>query len=167
MTTLTFNVHGIPGAQGSKTAKGTRPTKNGGRAPVLVESSAKVAPWRSDVHAAAVQAIQHRVEWGGPIDGPVEVSIAFRFLRPKTHYGTGRNADVVKASAPEWPTGKNLGDLDKLMRSSFDALTAAGVVSDDSRIVSARTLKRWCRPGEAQGAAFRIVTLTLEEEAVA
>ncbi|MGH3500203.1 MAG: RusA family crossover junction endodeoxyribonuclease, partial [Nocardioidaceae bacterium] len=59
--------------------------------------------------------------------------IEFRFNRPKSHYGTGGNAHLVKASAPLFPTGKP--DADKLLRSVFDALTAARVWRDDAQAV--------------------------------
>ena len=46
---LAFTVRGIPGAQGSK-----RHVGHG----VMIESSKKVKPWRSDVKAAAEDAIR-------------------------------------------------------------------------------------------------------------
>ena len=50
----------------------------------------------------------------------------------KGHYGTGRNADQVKASAPPHPTTKP--DATKLVRAVEDALT--GVIwRDDSQVV--------------------------------
>ena len=36
-----------------------------------------------------------------PLTGAVAVDVVFTFARPKNHYGTGRNADVIKESAPE------------------------------------------------------------------
>jgi len=150
MQPLIFRVTGIPGAQGSK--------KHVGRG-IMVESSKKVKPWRSDVKGSAeraVDAFKAADLWGGPIDAAVEVTVVFRFLRPKGHYGTGRNAHVLKPSAPRWPTSKALGDADKLARSSLDALTEAGVFVDDSLVVDLRSVKRYCEPGEESGAAFRI-----------
>ena len=132
MSTLTFNVNGIPGAQGSK-----RHVGNG----VMKESSKKVTPWRSDVKAAAEAAA---ITQGVPtFTGPVMVHINFYFARPKSHYRTGRNAHILRDDAPEWVTSRAAGDLDKLMRSTFDALTASGVIADDSLIVCSRSAKNY------------------------
>ena len=123
---LDFNVNGSPGAQGSKTVYGK------GR---FVESSKKVKPWRSDVKAAAEAAMQAG-EWTEPHNGAVSVELIFRFRHPQSHYGTGRNAFTLKASAPKHPVSRALGDADKLARSTLDALVAAGVITDDSLVTT-------------------------------
>ncbi len=133
---LYFRVYGTPGAQGSK--------RHVGRG-ILVESSNKVKPWRSDVKAAAETALPG--DWT-PYDGPITVQVVFVFTRPKSHYGTGRNADQIRDAAPTRPIGRNTGDLDKLQRSTFDALTAAGVWADDSQITDVIAMKMYGRrPG--------------------
>jgi hypothetical protein len=53
------------------------------------------------------------------------------------------------------------------MRSTFDALTAAGVVADDSLFARAMATKVYCGPGETPGATIAIRALTLPAEAVA
>jgi crossover junction endodeoxyribonuclease RusA len=141
-----FDVRGVPGAQGSKTVYGK------GR---FVESSAKVKPWRQDVKAAAEAALLATDEWDLGHRGPVAVRIVFTFPRPRSHYGTGRNAGVVKGNAPERPVGHNTGDLDKLCRSTFDALQAAGVIADDCQIYAADVVKRW---GTVGGAGLEVWT---------
>lgn len=132
MSILTITVHGIPGPQGSKKAVGTRPTKNGGRTAVMVESSKKVKPWRQNVTAAALQAIAGIPDWK-PLNGPLVASVVF----------TMRDQP---ASKPDWwPAGSpwskkftwrpaSMPDLSKLLRSTEDALT--GVIwKDDARVV--------------------------------
>lgn len=120
-------VYGLPGPQGSKSPKG-RDTK--GRV-LMVESSKKVKPWRSAVEWAAVAA---RQQAGLPmLDEPLLSEMVFSFTRPAGHFGTGRNAGVLKPSAPERPAGTP--DLSKLARSTEDALTTAGIYRDDARIV--------------------------------
>lgn len=124
-SSIAFRVHGIPGAQGSKRHVG------GG---VMVESSKKVKPWRQDVVAAARSAIE-AVEAFDPFEmyvDAVEVHLVFVFPRPKAHFGTGRNAGVLKPTAPHWVTSHAAGDVDKLCRSTFDAFTTAGLWRDDS-----------------------------------
>ena len=138
---MIFDVTGTPGAQGSKAFKGVR----NGRA-VMVESSAKVRPWRQDVVAAALEELGRQ---GRPaFANAVTVDLLFRFRRPKSHYGTGRNAGVLKDSAPKFPTSRAVGDADKLARSTLDALVTAGVLADDSLVVDLNVHKRyWHTPG--------------------
>ena len=162
---LTVIVYGTPAPQGSK-----RHVGHG----VMVESSRRVKPWREDVKAAAETAIveweQHRPwivshrpaalpsgvgrRWE-PIAGPVEVTVTFRFARPAGHYGTGRNADAVRPSAPAHPTGGK-GDIEKLVRAVHDALTAAGVWRDDAQVVRLNAAKVWCHKGERPGAVIGV-----------
>jgi len=123
MTSLAFRVYGIPAAQGSK-----RHVGNG----VMIESSKKVKPWRQDVVAAAIEAIDR---FGvQQFMGPVKVHITFFFPRPKGHYRTGKFAHELKPSAPVFVATKP--DVDKTVRSTLDALGTAGVYRDDSLVVS-------------------------------
>lgn len=158
MSSLTFNVNGTPGAQGSK-----RHVGHG----VMVESSKKVKPWRTDVKTAAEQALLAADQWDAGYDQPVHISIEFRFRRPQSHWGTGRNATTLKDNAPRFVTSRGCGDVDKLCRSTFDALTAAGVVHDDSMFVRVVATKVYCRPGEVPGASITVRSLVLDEQAVA
>lgn len=142
MTTLTFTVIGLPGAQGSK--------RHVGRG-IMVESSKKVAPWRQDVVAAAVKA-------SADVDAecfrrPVIVDAHFHLTRPKGHYRTGANAHLLRDDAPRYVTSRAVGDLDKLLRSTFDALTTAGIWADDSLVVMVTASKTY---GETAGALIRI-----------
>lgn len=136
---MRFEVRGTPGPQGSKRHVGN------GR---MIESSAKVRPWRQDVKAAVVDAL---LAWhGGPdsyfppfLDEPLIVRMVFSFGRPASHYRSGRNRHLLKDSAPKQPSARP--DLSKLLRSTEDALTDAGVWRDDSRVVEyERAAKVWC-----------------------
>ena len=137
---LRIYIPGLPAPQGSKRAI---PNRSTGRVS-LVESSARVKPWREDVRAAALDA------YSGPaLTGPLYVEITFWIPRPRGHYGTGRNADTLRPSAPEYPAGKP--DVDKLARAILDALTSAGTWRDDSQVVSLSAAKVYAtrdhRPG--------------------
>lgn len=125
MPDIQITVHGIPAPQGSKTAMGRR--RNG--SVILVESSKKVKPWRAAVAAAAAL-----IRPAAPLDGPLVADMVFTMPRPKGHYGTGRNAGALKpryvAAVPD-----RIPDLSKLVRSTEDALTDAGVWADDARVV--------------------------------
>ena len=149
MSRLRFSVNGIPGAQGSK-----RHVGNG----IMKESSAKVKPWRSDVKAAAEAAHLASDEWDRATEA-VGVQVTFRFARPKSHYRTGRNAAVLRDDAPVYVTSHGKGDVDKLLRSSFDALTAAGVIADDSLIVAVHAFKVYVSRDELPGADIELYTV--------
>jgi Holliday junction resolvase RusA-like endonuclease len=135
---LNFRVIGLPGAQGSKRHVGN------GR---MVESSKAVAPWRDSVATAAVVAAQEQ-GWTAPPQ--VIAHIVFSFRRPKHHYRTGRNAHLLRNNAHTWHSVAP--DVDKLQRSTFDALTTAGVIADDARIVSVYASKRYAEADEPTGA---------------
>jgi Holliday junction resolvase RusA-like endonuclease len=127
---ITITVHGLAAPQGSK--------RHVGRG-IMVESSKKVAPWRQDVKHAALAITETHPDWT-VLDGPLAVAMTFTFDRPKGHYRTGRNAHLLRESAPTRPAG--MPDLSKLVRSTEDALT--GVVwKDDARVVDYVRLGKW------------------------
>lgn len=133
MSGLHIYIPGRPVPQGSK--------RHIGRG-VMIEQSPHVRAWRQDVTAAAKEAAG--ADWT-PLHGPVRVDIDFRFARPRSHYGTGRNAAVVRDSAPRWPAGRP--DVDKLTRAVLDALTAAGIWRDDAQVVDLSAYKDWTTVG--------------------
>jgi Holliday junction resolvase RusA-like endonuclease len=118
-----LTVYGRPAPQGSKRHVG------GGR---MIESSKHVKPWRDDVKAAAEAWLADRRPWT-PLDGPLAVRMVFTTTRPRSHYRTGRNAHLLRDGAPARPHGKP--DVSKLLRSSEDALTDAGLWKDDALVV--------------------------------
>lgn len=126
MTSLTINVIGTPVQQGSKTAG---VAKNG--KPYLRDSNDKeLRPWRAEVAGCVADAMR-AVSWR-TLDEPVEVAIAFFHPRPAGHYGTGRNAGILKPSAPWWKS--TAPDVDKLTRAVLDALTTSRAIHDDARV---------------------------------
>lgn len=139
-------VYGTPAPQGSKNAYAVR-GKDGNPTGKInqVESSKKVKPWRAAVAAVATN-------YRGIIPtGPVTVGAEFLIGRPKSHYGTGRNARTLKDSAPRDHTAKP--DLDKLIRSTLDALKTAGIYGDDSAVNQFGSMsKRWAEVDEIPGA---------------
>jgi Holliday junction resolvase RusA-like endonuclease len=134
---ISITVYGAPAPQGSKRHVGN------GR---MIEMSKKVKPWRQDVKAAATLAVDTLPAWS-PLDGPLAASMTFTFLRPKGHFGTGRNAGIVKGSALSRPAVTP--DLSKLVRSTEDALTGL-VWADDARVVEyRRCAKHYASDGAA------------------
>jgi Holliday junction resolvase RusA-like endonuclease len=137
---LSFFVEGRPQTAGSKVAV---PIVKGGErvATRVVESGDRKAKeaWREDLRAAARAAIQELGEdWRQ--DGAMVVEFTFYRRRPKSHFGTGRNVGVLKATADMFPTGRP--DLLKVARAAEDALTAI-VWHDDAQIVDERLRKEW------------------------
>lgn len=146
---ISVTVHGLPAPQGSKRHVGH------GR---MVESSKAVAPWRQDVKYAALDAVAATADWSA-LDGPLVASMVFTFARRKGHFGTGRNAHLLRATAPVRPAV--YPDLSKLVRSTEDALT--GVVwADDARVVEyTRLAKHYAGDGgddvlDVPGAVIRV-----------
>lgn len=129
MADLTFCVYGIPAPQGSK-----RHVGHG----VLVEMSHRVKPWREDVRQAALDALT--IGYWDRAARVVGVDITFTLPRPRHHYRTGSHAHELRPDAPVLVGVRP--DLDKLVRSTLDALTSAGVYADDARVAvsSARKL---------------------------
>ena len=122
---LKITVLGRPAPQGSKKYAGHRRNRRSGRvSAVLVEQSKRVKPWREQVTAAALRAMADG-SCAAPLDGPLEVHVTFTALKP--------------ANAPKrrrtWPMTRHSGDLDKLLRSTFDGIADAKAIADDSRIV--------------------------------
>ncbi|MHB8670467.1 MAG: RusA family crossover junction endodeoxyribonuclease [Acidimicrobiales bacterium] len=124
-------VLGTPSTQGSKSA-----ILVGGRPRVVeaksTEGRRKLSDWRSAIAAEARTVMAHR----DILSGPVSVGLDFRLQRP--------------ASAPKrrrtWPVGARSGDVDKLARAAFDALTGV-VFGDDSQVVVVLATKDYGRPG--------------------
>jgi Holliday junction resolvase RusA-like endonuclease len=106
----------------------------------MVESSAKVAPWRAVVTAAAADAKVAR-SWDPPRDAALTLYAVFTLSRPNSHYRTGKYAASLRDNAPEHPATRP--DVDKLLRSTFDALTDAGAMAEDSRVVYVNAVKAY------------------------
>lgn len=134
---LTFTVHGVAQPAGSK-----RGFHRGGRV-IITDANAKSRPWKAQVTDAGAAAM------GGAalLDGPLSLELVFYIPRPKGHYGTGRNAGTVRASAPAFPAVKP--DVLKLARAVEDALTGIAY-RDDAQIVQERLVKRYGEPARVE-----------------
>lgn len=152
-TVIELWVPGVPVPQGSKVAQKGR---HQAFATVVDSNKDKLRPWRAQVSSFAIDA------WGSraPLDEPVCVHMEFVFPRPSAHFGSGKNANVLKASAPYYKTTKP--DKDKLERAVNDALTDAGVLRDDCRVVDGGSRKVY---GPKPGARVWIQTMNKNEEA--
>jgi Holliday junction resolvase RusA-like endonuclease len=144
---LYITVLGKPITQGSKTR-----TKWG----MYDDNTKTLRPWREAVKTACLDALGDRP----PLTGACDVQLWFYFDRPRSHYGTGRNVGVVKASAPTYPCTRGIGDVDKLVRSCFDAMTDAGVWTDDCLATVFAAARHWTGlEMPEQGALIRVAEL--------
>lgn len=152
---LNIDVKGTPAPQGSKRGIPIR-RKNGTIGAAIVESAGdKLTTWRQDVRAAAEQSATEQ-QWELPQRHiPIDVDIIFWFARPKSHYRTGKNSHLLRDNAPKFHTTKP--DIDKLIRGILDALTSAGIYTDDSNVTRAAATKHYANQGEPAG-AFIVVT---------
>ncbi len=151
---IEFFAPGIPKTAGSKRVFMTR-GKN--PRPIITDDCKTGKDWRASVQFAA-----HEVMAGKPlITGPIDAVYAFYFPRPKAHFGTGKNANKLKASAPRYHTKKP--DLGKLVRAVEDALT--GVVwKDDAQVFAAEPSKWYVWPTGSRVAPGVFVRLEIEDE---
>lgn len=147
MTCLSFFVPGRPAPQGSKHGRpiyrGRGATREFTGKVAQVESSKAVKPWRDDIRAALLD------ETGQPRhrfadEDPIVVRLEFVMPRP--------------ASTPKrrTPPAIRKPDVDKLARALLDAITSAGVISDDARVVDLHATKRLAELGETPGCRITI-----------
>jgi len=157
---LEFFVPGLPKPAGSKRAfaiknrAGQLVMRPNGYPVISVTEDCETAkPWRKAVTEAARVAMVGRE----PFDCPVKLALYFVVPRPKNQFGSGRNAAVVKPSAPNWPAVKP--DTTKLTRSVEDSLTVAGVWTDDSLVCQQFASKDYAKPHEKPGVYVTIEIL--------
>jgi len=142
MSAIVFFVPGLPAPQGSKKAFYVKAL---GRA-VLTESCKKLKPWRAVVSMVA----QQTMCGFPPENGPAKVEVEFRFPRPKNHFGSGKNSNVLKSDAPTFKVSKP--DIDKLLRGILDGLTGI-VFNDDSQVCTISSSKIY---SDAPGAQIAV-----------
>lgn len=129
---LVVLVYGTPAPQGSK-----RHVGNG----VMVESNQhSLRTWREDVKLAALRALEETPGWERDY-AQVAAHIVFTLPRPKGHFRSGKFAHLLRDNAPRLHGTKP--DLDKLLRSTWDALGTAGAYADDSRIAQVYSVKTY------------------------
>jgi Holliday junction resolvase RusA-like endonuclease len=133
LATVSFVVYGEAKTAGSKKAFKHPHTE---RIIVTDDTGKAGKQWRSDVKIAAIQAMAGRP----PLASALQVRFAFYRHRPKSHFGTGGRAHVLKPSAPHHPTTRP--DLLKTARAIEDAMTGI-VYMDDSLIVVEELTKRY------------------------
>lgn len=131
-------VIGLPKPQGSLTRM---ISASSGKAvsfyPKSKAGNRTVADYRADV---ITEIHKHREPGTEPCGHPINIECVFRLPRPKSHFGTGKNSQKLKDSAPKFPA--KIPDVDKLLRALNDAVTASAVIwGDDSQVVAISAFK--------------------------
>lgn len=150
MKPISIKVIGIPAPQGSK-----RHVGNG----IMVESSTKVPLWRKNILHASLETYHGKL-----IDTPCRVEIDFFIPRPLSHFRTGKFSNLLKPSAPQFCISRITGDIDKLVRSTLDGLSATTggtVLKDDSLVISLSAQKRYAEKNQSTGANIIILPYPL------
>ena len=101
--------------------------------------------WKSCVALAAKPVLP-----ATPLDGPLTLSLAFRFPRPKSHF----TKKGLRLTAPVYVTAKP--DLDNAAKAIMDALTQLGAWKDDAQVATLNVLKVY---GDRPGCDVSIGTL--------
>lgn len=105
-----------------------------------------VRTWREDVKLAALRALEENPRWERDYRAVVG-HMVFTLARPQSHFRTGKFSHLLRDNAPRLHSVKP--DLDKLLRSTGDALTTAGVYTDDCRLAQIYAIKLY--PGHHLG----------------
>lgn len=136
-----LRVYGEPTPKGSMKCIGRR----GKVAHKLVEddTSGGRARWR-DTLTAAARVLTTRIT--EPLDEHVTIGALFVLPRP------------AAARRRAFPNRRNTGDLDKLTRQLLDALTDAGVLNDDSRVVALQVAKVYENPDRRPGVTVYVAS---------
>ena len=158
---ISFFCAGIPRPGGSKRASAIYRKGPNGPVPVTVngrvlvnvrEDCQKTRDWRAVVADCGRQAMEAAGRLG-PFSCPLRVDVVFHLLRPKWHFGSGKNAGQVRASAPAHPAVRP--DLTKAWRSTEDSLN--GICwTDDALIVEQYVRKVY---SDRSGAEIKITVL--------
>ena len=135
---LRFQVYGLPQPGGSKRAFVV------GKRAMIVDANPKAKDWKTTVAQTVAE------QYDGPLlTGALELNVTFIMPRPKGHYGTGRNAGVLKTNAPKFHIVRP--DSTKLLRPTEDALT--GIIWRDDAQLAIRAMKLY---GERPGAFIEV-----------
>ena len=75
---------------------------------------------------------------------PVEVRVEAIFKRPKSHYGAGKKAAILREDSPKYCTNKK--DTDNIVKFILDCLNGHAW-EDDKQVVCLSAIKKWAEPG--------------------
>ena len=122
---------------------------------VIIYDPKTAEPWRK----AVAYEVRRLVDI--PYDGPLDLTMVFSFPRPKSHYGTGKNSNLIKGSAPLHHIQKV--DIDNVIKSSLDAMNGV-LYQDDKQVTRVSAEKRWAPRPDLAGLALQVSSSALREE---
>lgn len=131
---IEIKAYGVPAAQGSKQAIPYRKGSGGLGVRVREGSRDKVRNWRLSVIEAA------KAGAGAALEGPLGVHAVFTMPKPT---GLPARRRILGQLVPVVHRPHRKPDLDKLLRSTFDALTEAGIWRDDAQVCSLTAFKTY------------------------
>ncbi len=144
---IQFTVFGKAAAAGSK-----RGFYRGGKV-IVTDANKNSRPWKAQVADAAAQAMAEAgIEM---FRDPLYARFQFYVPRPRSHYGSGKNSDVVLPSARPFPSGPP--DLLKLARGCEDACSGI-VYADDSLIVIEQLEKFYGEPARVEVTVYTLAS---------
>lgn len=129
-TVCHFTVPGKPATAGSKRAYVYYPKEGGRPKAAVTPDNLRQVPFMAAVaHAAdlAMREAEHTL-----VSGAMKLIVTVGVLRPRNHFRTGKNAALLKESAPKHPISRP--DSLKICRAVEDAMSGI-VYRDDSQIV--------------------------------
>ena len=133
---LAIVIPGHPAPKGSLKCVGGRGRHQ------LIEDNPRSTTWRTEVARWVKR--KWPTEQRAVKGQPVGAEVTFTIERPKSHYGTGRNAHTLKpAYVDALPVGHTTGDVDKLLRLVLDALQDADLLDDDCAVIEATARKTY------------------------
>lgn len=136
---VSFVVHGKPATAGSKTVFSYQ--RDGQTHVGVRPANQRQKPFMAAVAAQAAE-VARGIFWQTE---PLWLEVGILRMRPASHHRTGKNAHLLRAGAPDLPTGKP--DSLKIVRAIEDAL--AGVLyRDDSQICRHTITKKWTTHGD-------------------
>lgn len=136
---IEFTVYGKPATAGSK--RGFINKKTGKI--IMAPADKNSGSWRKEVVTEAKLAYS-----GPPLTGPIAYTMTFYFARPNYHYGSGKNAGLVKMKYMHDYFHTKKPDAIKLARAVEDALN--GVVWRDDAQVAWAEIKKLYTTGKEQ-----------------
>lgn len=140
-------VYGPPATYGNKRAFVTK----SGRAVVAERRTGGVRQWQD-----AIRSAMRETAPALPVLAPVNLCILVYLARPKSHFGTGRNARRLKDDAPRYPATRPDGD--KVARAVADCGTGIWY-GDDGQVAVWWVHKLWADEGEPRTeVAFRVLS---------
>ena len=94
--------------------------------------------WKNQI---AITAREHGL-YDKQLSGPLSLSMVCFFQRPRSHFGTGKNLDIVK-KVKECEYHVHKPDLDNIVKAAQDAFKLLGAYSDDAQFSKIHCEKRW------------------------